>query len=668
MIQKINVFSPTVIQDQQNVFGGVDVYSNYLTASDKKLGQSFTTIETFALTSVDIFMSRVLNPAGIYTLKIYSDNAGAPGTLLATSDKMTELDFSDTPSTGIFQNWAFTNVEQIVVLSSQTKYHLVLDMSQGSPDGSNYFAIGYQNTNVYSGGNLEYFDGSSWNQLSTYDMAFRIYSNTSIPGSVQVFSESADPSPAIAGLQYFNTTTSKLRVFDGSSWADVGGGGGGGGANTDLSNLVSTAINVDLVFDASSNKTIKVTDIAGNTNGRNLIILSGANPSAISASRHSGDLTVGTADGPQKSGQLWLKTGNGNAIGQATGRWLASTGDNANGNSGSFNFITGTGLQSGDFLFTTGDATNQTGGFVFKAGASTFRGEFQINAGNVLLNYDSTSSAVTALQFQDSNALRLGFKAPLVATQSVTWELPGADGTAGQALVTNGSAVLSWATVGGGGGANTALSNLASTAVNVDLNPQGDGNWSLGGAGNSWNTATILQLWDDSGFKSVDVDGHSLHDSASGAKNLDYGNAGYVLLGPNGPTQVSSADLITWHRYQVSYTSFSASSTTNDVQLFSLLPNMVIEGVIITPAASFTGTGLTGYTVSVGISGNLTKYAIPFDVTQNVGAKEAYFNMDVESFTSSKSIRIAAASSGINLDGPMTAGSVYVWVKWGRLP
>jgi len=39
---------------------------------------------------------------------------------------------------------------------------------------------------------------------------------------------------------------------------------------------------------------------------------------------------------------------------------------------------------------------------------------------------------------------------------------------------------------GGGGGANTALSNLAATAVNVDLNPGADGTLSLGTPTNKW--------------------------------------------------------------------------------------------------------------------------------------------------------------------------------------
>ena len=44
----------------------------------------------------------------------------------------------------------------------------------------------------------------------------------------------------------------------------------------------------------------------------------------------------------------------------------------------------------------------------------------------------------------------VGFQAPALVAADVLWTLPSVDGTAGQALVTNGSAALGWATAGGG--------------------------------------------------------------------------------------------------------------------------------------------------------------------------------------------------------------------------
>ena len=43
----------------------------------------------------------------------------------------------------------------------------------------------------------------------------------------------------------------------------------------------------------------------------------------------------------------------------------------------------------------------------------------------------------------------VGFQAPATIATDVLWTLPATDGAAGQALVTNGSAVLAWAAAGG---------------------------------------------------------------------------------------------------------------------------------------------------------------------------------------------------------------------------
>lgn len=58
-----------------------------------------------------------------------------------------------------------------------------------------------------------------------------------------------------------------------------------------------------------------------------------------------------------------------------------------------------------------------------------------------------------------------------IQSQTGTWTLtlPTDDGTSGQVLTTDGAGVTSWTTISGGGGANTALSNLASVAINTSL-------------------------------------------------------------------------------------------------------------------------------------------------------------------------------------------------------
>jgi len=82
----------------------------------------------------------------------------------------------------------------------------------------------------------------------------------------------------------------------------------------------------------------------------------------------------------------------------------------------------------------------------------------------------------TSLLFYDStDAGPVGFSAPNTITTPTTWMLPPADGTPGQSIVTDGAGNLSFASAGGGGGANTSLSNLTMTAINQDLISAGGG-------------------------------------------------------------------------------------------------------------------------------------------------------------------------------------------------
>jgi hypothetical protein len=81
---------------------------------------------------------------------------------------------------------------------------------------------------------------------------------------------------------------------------------------------------------------------------------------------------------------------------------------------------------------TIGDVTVANLGLAALSGA-TFTGDITLNAQSDLRFADSDSSNWVALQ------------APATVSSNVTWTLPSADGTSGQALSTNASGVLSWA-------------------------------------------------------------------------------------------------------------------------------------------------------------------------------------------------------------------------------
>jgi hypothetical protein len=64
---------------------------------------------------------------------------------------------------------------------------------------------------------------------------------------------------------------------------------------------------------------------------------------------------------------------------------------------------------------------------------------------------DIELGAQRELRFEDDDSSAyVGFKSPATVSSNLVWTLPATDGTTGQVLSTNGSAVLSWATAGGG--------------------------------------------------------------------------------------------------------------------------------------------------------------------------------------------------------------------------
>jgi hypothetical protein len=98
------------------------------------------------------------------------------------------------------------------------------------------------------------------------------------------------------------------------------------------------------------------------------------------------------------------------------------------------------------FDTTTGKLIqNSTGATLSDTGAAVFTGALDVlgnsTAGSNLKLYEDT----------DNGTNYVSFKAPDTIAANVTWTLPSADGTSAQVLQTNGSGVLSFATVSGGG-------------------------------------------------------------------------------------------------------------------------------------------------------------------------------------------------------------------------
>lgn len=87
------------------------------------------------------------------------------------------------------------------------------------------------------------------------------------------------------------------------------------------------------------------------------------------------------------------------------------------------------------------------------------------------VSLDAQSTATLPLRFYErttNGSNYVGFQAPNAITADVNWILPGADGTSGQALVTDGAGTLSWATAGSGWNLNGNTVTALKTIGTID--------------------------------------------------------------------------------------------------------------------------------------------------------------------------------------------------------
>jgi hypothetical protein len=141
-----------------------------------------------------------------------------------------------------------------------------------------------------------------------------------------------------------------------------------------------------------------------------------------------------------------------------------------------------------------------------------------------------------------------------------------------------------------------------------------------------------------------------------------------LAAAPTGPSGGASAAVLTavptWIKVgnAISYTVFSTAATTQSIVLFSLIPGAIISGTKIKHSAAFGGGTISGYTLSLGIAGNLLKYSSAFDVFQAPGA--SIFSLaDIlgsESQSAATNILVTAVSTGDTLNDA-TTGTVNIW-------
>ena len=191
-----------------------------------------------------------------------------------------------------------------------------------------------------------------------------------------------------------------------------------------------------------------------------------------------------------------------------------------------------------DGFITLGTASTNFG--LVSASGATFTGDITLNAQSDVRFADSDSSNYVALE------------APATISSNYTLTLPAADGSANQALKTDGSGALGFASyllltettngqvvTGGVRGAITTLTDAATIAIDMDDN----NNFKvvLGGSRTLGNPTNVVE--GQTGFIEV-------HQDSSGSRTLGYGS-NYRFVGGTPPTVTATASAVSILAYAV---------------------------------------------------------------------------------------------------------------------
>jgi hypothetical protein len=127
-------------------------------------------------------------------------------------------------------------------------------------------------------------------------------------------------------------------------------------------------------------------------------------------------------------------------------------------------------------------------------------------------------------------------------------------------------------------------------------------------------------------------------------------------------TNVLAAGAPVWQKITKTAADFTAASTTEDIEVYSLPAGGIIHAVKIKHSTAFNDGGSSSFTLSVGIVGTLAKYAGAFNVFQAPGntVQQLTSTVGTENHGAATSIRLAATSD-VNVS-LVTVGSVDVWI------
>jgi hypothetical protein len=308
-----------------------------------------------------------------------------------------------------------------------------------------------------SGATLTLADGSTLATSGANSLTFTTTgtTNLTLPTSGTVATTGNTVTSLSFGTTGFTPSTATNGVITVAGTLSAANGGTGV-ANNALNTITFTGnYSLGLTLNSNTSVTLPTTGTLATLAGSETLTnktINGSNNTITNVSLSTGITgTLGVGNGG--TGNTSTPTNGQLLIGNGSGFSLAALTAGSN--------ITITNSSGGITIASTGGGT---------PGGSNTQIQFNNSSsfgGSTNFTWDGTNvqiGATGALRFADTDSSNyVAFKAAGTVASNVTWTLPATDGTSNQALVTNGSGTLSWATPGG----TVTISNDTSTASDL---------------------------------------------------------------------------------------------------------------------------------------------------------------------------------------------------------
>jgi hypothetical protein len=222
------------------------------TAASNKQAQSFQNTNGGILDSVDLYLGREGSPTDSIVVDLYSDNAGIPDVLLASSVPVLASTINAAAGGFAYKRFSFLSAP---VVNPSTTYWLVARRT-GAFDLTNRIDWRWNSSNVYASGTAKELNNSTWIDRSPSDFRFKIRLETDTLYQ-----------PAV------DKTDNKLRIYkstdSGHTWAEQDAANAPSIHTTaNLKSFTSFILDTKIItmrFGGSVNMGVRAFDISTNT-------------------------------------------------------------------------------------------------------------------------------------------------------------------------------------------------------------------------------------------------------------------------------------------------------------------------------------------------------------------------------------------------------------------